>query len=94
MTMTMIMHWRTYGGAVSAFDTKTLKWKDLITVGRSRCNESYAHQSFPLVNLQVPSGLVGVRVMFANIRWPHSPRSVAASLKSARATRFLYADTI
>jgi hypothetical protein len=38
---------------------------------------------------QVPSGLVGVRAPAVIIRWPHIPRSDAASVKSPRVTRFL-----
>lgn len=89
MTIMLMMHCRTYGGAVNAFDTKTLKWKDLMTVGRSARRETLRLSSFQERRLQVPSGLVGVRVTFDNSRCPHRPRSDAASMKSARVTRFL-----
>jgi len=34
MFVTDVMHVMRYGGAVNAFATKTLKWNDLMTVGR------------------------------------------------------------
>jgi hypothetical protein len=88
ITMTMKMHCNTYGGAVNAFDTKTLKWNDLMTVGRSKRHWEILNATSPTC-LQVESGFVGVKVMFDNSKCPHSPRSVAASLKSALVARFL-----
>jgi len=41
MVTTVVKHCKTYGGAVRAFATKTLKSKDLITVGKSKTRSMY-----------------------------------------------------
>ena len=85
---------QTYGlaGCCRPRRLTTSKWKDLMTVGRSKLGVKIGYYGICPSNSHVCSGPNGVKPIAVKTKWPHNPKSVTASLTSANVTFDLQRD--